>query len=369
MKIFLFPLLWVLSILYFLITKVKFFLYSCKILNQKKLPAKVICIGNISSGGTGKTSTVIYLSKLLLEKGYKVAVLSRGYKRQRQVTSNKRQWTNDRFPLVVSNGKQILHSPVETGDEPYMIARNLGGKVPAVVFPDRYSAGKVAIEKFQSEILLLDDGFQHWQLYRDMDIVLVNCLNPFGQLLPLGLLREPPSALNRANIILLTNTNFVSEEKLSEIIQTIRKYNKTSPVIKSIHKPLYLETISTTTSILLTASPFASPTATRPLSYIENKDIIALSGIGNAKSFELTLKSLGANIVKKFCYSDHHWYTIDEIRRIANENILTITTEKDAVRLENFANEINLENILFLKIQLEVTDEEVLEKAIMKLNK
>ncbi len=329
--------------------RLKFFLYKTKILKKLTLKSKVICIGNITAGGTGKTSVVIYLAKYMLSKNYKVAVLSRGYKRK---IKNKKD-----FSVIVSNGKNILTSVEYSGDEPYLIAKSLQS-VPVIVCKDRFLAGKIAIEKFGSQILLMDDGFQHWRLTRDLDIVLIDCLNPFsnGFLLPAGKLREPLSCLRRADIFILTNSNFISEKETEEIIKNIRKYNQAAPVFFAGYNPLYFVRLSSGEIL--------------DLLFIKDKDIVLLSSIGNPVSFEKTVESIEANILNKIRYPDHHWFTIDEIVKILENNTYIVTTEKDAVRIENlsFEDKKILDKILILKIAFSVSDEKgFLEETQKKL--
>ncbi|MFN3967136.1 MAG: tetraacyldisaccharide 4'-kinase [Endomicrobiia bacterium] len=317
----------VLSFIYGFFVRFRFFLYKSKILKKKTLPVKVICIGNITAGGTGKTSAVIYFAKYLSSKNFKVAVLSRGYKRKE---------TTKKIPVIVSDGKSILTSVEYSGDEPYLVAENLLG-VPVIVCSNRYLAGKIAIEKFATDILLMDDGFQHWKLNRNLDIVLIDCLNPFsnGFLLPAGLLREPLSSLNRADIFILTNSNFVSDEEKNRIVSKIKRYNETAPIYFAFHKPLYFVRLSSGEML--------------DLSFVKDKEIISLSSIGNPISFEKTLETIGAIISKRIRFPDHHWFTIDEIIKILENNIYIVTTEKDAVRIKNLFIEKKdiLEMIIF----------------------
>jgi len=337
-----------LSFFYCFFVQLRYFLYNSKIFKKKSLPAKVICIGNITAGGTGKTSAVIYLSKYFSSKKYKVAVISRGYRRKfNKVGKN--------TPVIVSDGNSILTSVEYSGDEPYLMAKNLQN-IPVIVCSDRFLAGKTAIDKYDTEIILMDDGFQHLKLKRDIDILLIDCLNPFsnGFLLPAGLLREPLSSLKRADIFILTNSNFISEEDKSDIVKKIRRYNNSSPIFLAFHKPLsFIKLVSD--EIL-------------DISFMKGKDVISLSSIGNPESFEKTLESIGLNILKKIRFPDHHWFTIDEIRKILENKKYVVTTEKDAVRIKKlFLDNINLlEKMLILKIVFEVQNEEKLFEEIQK---
>ena len=162
------------------------------------LPCPVISVGNIAVGGTGKTPAVIAIAGHLQKAGLRVAILLRGYKREARAGIT-----------VVSDGRQVYASAKESGDEAYMMAHCLSG-VPIIVGRERYLAGQIALERFNVDVLLLDDGFQHRQLRRDVDILTVPVTHPFGdppRLLPAGTLREPPAALRRADIILLTHAD------------------------------------------------------------------------------------------------------------------------------------------------------------------
>ena len=192
-----------LSWLYGLVVWIRNWLYAVGVFKARKLPCRVISVGNIAVGGTGKTPAVIAIAKRLQEKGVRVAILLRGYKRtsREQVT-------------VVSDGERVRATLKESGDEAYMLARHLNG-IPIVVGRQRYQAGRVALERFDVDVLLLDDGFQHRQLARDVDILTVPAysvasehpLRNRAKLLPAGTLREPWTALRRADIILLTHTD------------------------------------------------------------------------------------------------------------------------------------------------------------------
>ena len=179
------------SPLYALSVGLRNYLYDKKISPQKRLPCKVISVGNIVVGGTGKTPMVIYLANLLQKKGFRPAVLSRGYMGKSKSPIN-----------IVSDGRRIFMKPEDCGDEPVLISQAAKG-IPVLTGPKRFLTGQVALEKFGADVLILDDGFQHRQLARDVDIVLLKTQTPFGNgcLLPAGPLRESPRALKRAGII------------------------------------------------------------------------------------------------------------------------------------------------------------------------
>ncbi len=286
--------------------------YRVGLVHQQRVAATVVSIGNITTGGTGKTPATIYFARKYLEEGRNPVVLSRGYGRLSPMNE----------PLAVSDRKNFLVSPRESGDEPYLIAKKAEG-VPVVVCGKRVRGARYAIENFGADIILLDDGFQHIAIARDEDIVVIDCHNPFGygRLLPRGLLREPLHALGRATSFLLTHAD---ECEHREILNTLRELNPTATVLKSRHRPLRL--------LSLEGNDGAS------CDLVANKNVLAVSSIGNPKAFEDALVGLGARVVKSLRFRDHHWYDasdIEEIERSAREAgaEYILSTEKDGVRL------------------------------------
>lgn len=290
-------------------------LYKLKILKTYSLPKTVISIGNITTGGTGKTPLTIELANYLANKGYKVGVLSRGYMR----TIDKNETG---APIVVSDGQDILTSYEVSGDEPYLIAKK-AKKAIVVVCNDRVEAGKRAI-KLGAEVLILDDGFQHIRLKRSENILLINSYAPFdnGQLLPAGHLREPISEIKRASSIVLSNSDktILNENDL----KNIKKYAKNKPITSMSFNVKHLQGLNIKKRINI--SEF-------------KETAIAFCGIANPQSFFNILEKEGINIVEKLEFPDHYNYSFKDIEDIVKsaekqktENI--ITTEKDAVKIE-----------------------------------
>jgi len=338
-------LFFILSQFYFLAIKGRWLFYRFKLVPQTRMPCTVISVGNITWGGTGKTPAVIVLSKLIREMGKRVAVLSRGYRRSKKKDKKNKM-------SIVSDGKKLLLSSRKAGDEPYLLARNLPD-VPIIVGKNRINSGKYAIERFASEVVVLDDGFQYWPLNRDIDIVTIDCLNPYGNgyLIPRGSLREPWSHLSRADIFLLTRVNFVSRDDLQRIIGDLGKVNPRSIILESVHRPKYLQ------------GTFSGEK--KSLDFIKGKKVVAFSSIGNPCSFEKTLEDLGAKIVKIFRFPDHHDYQENDLGKIEatyridleKGEVLAVTTEKDGVRLERVISRETdraLWEIWVLKIELEI---------------
>src|SRR3954465_11160696 len=228
------------------IIKTRRFLYNVRILRDSTLGVQVIAVGNLTVGGTGKTPVVEKFASALRDQGRTVAILSRGYRSKPQPIH---QWFINKIllrddttpPRVVSDGKSLLLDSEMAGDEPYMLASNLKDVV-VLVDKDRVKSGRYAIEKFGCDTLLLDDGFQYWDLRgRRHDVVLIDRQQPFGNehLLPRGTLREPPSHLSRASYILSTK----SDRNTAKLRETIAQYNSTARIIECVHHPLYFEDV------------------------------------------------------------------------------------------------------------------------------
>jgi len=305
--------------------------------NQKKLPCRVLSIGNITVGGTGKTPATIEISREAKRRGFKPAVLTRGYKGKKL------------GPCFISIGGEPLLSEREAGDEPILLAKRLRG-IPVVKGAGRYEAGLFALDSLPApirpDIFILDDGFQHWDLFRDTDILLIDSSNPFGnrRLLPSGPLREPLKALNRGDFIVITKTGDTGDEtEVNSLVKEIKKYNKKTPIFLASHSPL--------TFVAANGEPL-------PLEWSKGKRFFGFSGIGNPESFAKTLLSVGIDVKGLKKYRDHYRYSAKDIERIIEESNKVnadwiVTTEKDIMRLTGF----NLpENLVFLRIAFHVDD-------------
>ena len=286
-------------------------LYEVRVLKSRRLPAKVICIGNLTTGGTGKTPAVLLAAHTLRKRNLTVAILSRGYGRSRGtpvatlLDDEPPPWT-------------------ECGDEPWMMRHALvGQKVPILVSADRAKAGEQAITYYHSRLLILDDGFQHLKLQRDLDIVLVNANDPFGggAVLPLGNLREPLSSLSRAHLIMITHSDAVSAESLDALKEKLRRYNASAPILEAAHKPDFLLDPRTGKRHRLT--------------HLEGKKTVSFCGLGDPGSFEALLESIGISAVQRWRYPDHYPYTLDDVASIDRiaDGLPIVTTLKDFTRL------------------------------------
>ena len=284
-----------LSIPYGLAVRFRNALYDLGLRPEHRVDVPVICIGNITAGGTGKTPAVEYVVRWFIEQGARPAILSRGYKSQ-------------------DGGN----------DEAMLLARQLPD-VPHRQDPDRFRAAVGAARLDNANVLVLDDGFQHRRLARFANIVLIDATCPFGfgYLLPRGLLREPLSGLGRADAIIITRADLVEETALLALKARVRKFASKAPVATARHAPT-----------ALSAYPDG---AAQPPTVLAGKNVGLFCSIGNPRAFRRTARQLDANILWSAEFSDHHWYTQEDIAAITRaENRaveLFVTTEKDAVKL------------------------------------
>ena len=335
-------------------------LYSLGFFKTHVLPCTVISIGNIVVGGTGKTPAVMAIAKQLQKDGVRVAILLRGYKRRsnEQVT-------------IVSDGEKLCCSAEESGDEAHMIARHLSG-IPVIVGKRRYLAGEVALKRFNVEVLLLDDGFQHRQLARDVEILTVNATQPYGtgRLLPAGTLREPPTALQRADIILLTHTDTPSipvrtetmlrlfsarnVERAGNLKGALKRLAPNALILESVHQPTHLYRLEGS------CTPVGGLAESRilPDALLPGKRLLAVCGIANPDAFVTTLTRYCPETVELLAFPDHHIYTQADLGQIQHvrqevEAELVVTTQKDEQKLANFAEHLP---IVVLAVALVVTE-------------
>ncbi len=284
-------------------------LYRWGWLSQRKLPVPVISIGNLTLGGTGKTPMVIKLAEWLLADGKRVAILSRGYRR------------TSRDPrLLVSDGERLLAGPGDAGDEPYLIARRCPKAVVAVG-ADRYELGRWVVSRWSPDCILLDDGFQHLGLHRDVDVLLVDATDAGGldAVVPAGRLREPLSAAARATVIVVTRAD--AAEPVARVVQRLRDAVGPLPdPVQAVFRPEGL------VSLISGESQSAS--------WCRGKTALLCSGIGHAASFRATAEGLGLRPVDEIRYADHHGYSMADIDRVRTRACdlkaeLVVTTEKD----------------------------------------
>jgi tetraacyldisaccharide 4'-kinase len=320
--------------------------------NQKKLPCKVISIGNITVGGTGKTPATIAIAEEAKKRGFKPYILTRGYKGK------------IKGPCFISKGAGPLVSEQEAGDEPILMAEKLKD-LPIIKCPDRYKGGMFALKNSgEPEISLftdspiypstsspvlfiLDDGFQHWNLFRDRDILLIDGKNPFGnrRLLPLGQLREPLSAISRADIIVLTRMDGSRSQKskIDSLIEEIKLYNSRASIFFSEHLPSQF--INTTGVVF-------------PIEWAKEKKFFGFCGIGNPESFRSTLLTVGVELTGFKIYRDHYRYKLKDLETIKKSAEKSganwiVTTEKDIIKLKGFHLP---ENLVSLAIEFAIDE-------------
>lgn len=323
--------LYLLSVFYGIGVELRFFLYRIGLFKTRRLDCKVVSIGNITVGGSGKTPMTIYLAERLSKAGKKAVILSRGYKGKVKDIG------------VVSDGKDILLGPEDAGDEPYLMAVKLK-TVPVIVGRDRYKTGRYAIERFKPDVIILDDGFQHIRLFRDLDILLVDGARGFGNnhLFPLGVLREPLKGLGRAGFIMVKGKAGAISNQLSAV---------SSSLVSFAYKPQIIANLTNDSRL--------------PVDALKGKKIAALSGIADPKSFRDTLKKLGASVIKELAFPDHYAYTNEDAQNIIREAAgadMIITTMKDWVKLKCFSTG-NMP-IYVLDIEVEIKDLEIFDKAV-----
>ena len=303
----------ILSFLYGLAIQLRLVAYTIGFLRTNRLPAYVISIGNITTGGTGKTPFVAMLAKWVETHGFRVAILSRGYKGKR---------SND--SLVVSDGKTVLTSVNDAGDEPVLLAKKLSS-VPVLISKKRYKIGSLALKLFHSKVLLLDDGYQHISLHRDVNILLIDDKRRFGNrsLLPLGPLREPIEEIKRADIIIITKcTDTYSGD---DLVNYFQKNFPVKSIFRSGHFPDQV------------IFPLAGKTY--PPGILTGKNVVAFAGIANPDDFLEMVKSCGASVIHFKAFSDHHYFSNDEIEELVSwkkqSNVdFLLTTEKDWIRID-----------------------------------
>ena len=328
----------ILAFIYYLITSFRNKLYDKKILKIREVPGvEIICIGNITVGGTGKTPGVQFFVKKLQKMGRKVAVVSRGYKGKRNLD-----------PLLVSDGKNIFAEVRESGDEPYIHALNL--KVPIVVSRDRYKGCMFLKKHFDIDTIVLDDGFQHRKLKRDRDIVLIDATNPFGwkALLPKGTLREDfQGGLKRGTEFIITKSDLVAEKE----VEKIKRY-----LIQKTGKNVSTAVHGVTSIVDLKGNQ-------KPLFWISGKKVLLFSGLANPLNFEKTVISLNPSYIDRIDFMDHHNFQESDIKRILekakkNKADYIITTEKDFVKLPK---NLDIKNLYVLKIEFNMIEDNSLK--------
>ena len=310
------------SLVYGGIVKLREFCYKAGIIKSKRLPCTIISIGNITVGGTGKTPMTIKVAQIIRNLGYKVAIISRGYKGGAEKTGG-----------IVSNGHTILMEPDKAGDEPFMMASKLKD-IPVVVGQNRFEAGCLTIQEFNPDVIVLDDAFQHLNQKRDIDIVLLDCGHPFGNnyLLPRGILREPISALKRGDTFVLTRSDSAPDYIRQVTVDKIKNLAPGKPVFRSFYVPNLYKPINNKNSMSgIELQNFDS-------GLLHGRRVVAFSGLAGNNDFRRTVENLKCDLIDFFEFPDHHKYTKTDLQTIMQSSInaqaeFILTTEKDYVRI------------------------------------
>jgi tetraacyldisaccharide 4'-kinase len=316
---------------YSVVVRLRNGLYSAGLFRAHKVVAAVISVGNLTAGGTGKTPLVVWLCTIMRKRQRHCAILTRGYKTQKGQLS----------------------------DEPAVLAARCPD-VNVVVNPDRVAGAKHAISEYHAEVLLLDDGFQHRQLARDVDIVTIDATAPFGygRLLPAGLLREPVAGLRRADAVVITRCDQVSEKGLAQIEGQVRRIHPDMVIATAIHAPVSAATCGGEEI---------------GLEELRGKRVYAFCGLGNPEAFFDTVCHIGCVLAECRSFDDHHAYTSDclsEIRRRAGEcNVdYIVTTQKDWTKIAGLITPENDPPMAYLAIEMEfVTGAEQLTALINRV--
>ena len=310
-KFFLIPL----KPIYWFLILIRNILYDLKVFNIYSLNKTVISIGNLTTGGTGKTPFTIFIAKYFIQQGVNVAILSRGYGRKSKGT------------IIVSNGINLINSYKESGDEPYLIAKKLKN-VPVVVDEKRYRGGKFLIKNYNPDIIILDDGYQHRSLKRDLNILLINSLDKKTdhKLIPNGKLREPWKNLKRASLIIKTKSNLI--DKNIYLNKKIKQANINTFISESyinISKKFTKNSIKNKDLL--------------------NKNVLIITAIGDQESFIKSIKKINCNIVKKINFKNHYnfkqkvWDKVESLAKNLKIDFI-LTTEKDWIKINSLKKNI-----------------------------
>lgn len=306
--------------LYGAITETRLALYRRGILKTAELKAPVISVGNITTGGTGKTPLVEFIARTAAADGHNVCILTRGYGRE-----------NPEQRVLVSDGHTVMANARSAGDEPRLLSENLLGIAAVISDANRFAAGQWAIAELGSEVFILDDGFQHLQLARNLNVATIDATNPWGagHLLPRGRLRESRRGLSRADCIVITRADQV--EDLDSIILEIRKVTG--------DRPLFIS------SMRVRALSQLDKNSIQPGGLAVGTQVATFSAIGNQRSFKTLLQKQGYDVVAVSEFPDHHRYAQRDVKNIIQEAKAAgakalITTAKDAVKLRELSFEL-----------------------------
>lgn len=312
--------------------------YLRGIFKTRKLPCPVISIGNLTTGGTGKTPMTLMTAALLRRMGFKAVVISRGYKGAAEKSGG-----------IVSNGQRLLMGPESAGDEPFMMALALK-TIPVIVGADRYGAGMLAVNRFHPDVIVLDDAFQHLKLYRDINLVLLDSAKPFGNrhLLPRGPMRETLSSLLRADVLVLSRwdarhpslPDALAEMGNGALCEKIKHHVQSCPVFKTTHIPYVRKVVKGKGkgAFSYQEEPASAGSDADKFEFLKGRRIYAFSGIARNDDFHRTVAKFQCRHISFKAFPDHHPYTESDLRMILSEAEKSgadfiLTTEKDYVRI------------------------------------
>lgn len=325
-------------------------LYEYGVLKKEYFKVPILSIGNITFGGTGKTPMIIWLIKRLEELELNTVILTRGYKGDLEHKSG-----------IIRGGQKFLSNPQEFGDEPLLISKHM--KKGAVIVGKRRSENlKKYFSEIKPDVVLLDDGFQHIELYRSFNIVLFDALLPIDSYYtaPMGYLREGLTALKDADFILISRADQASEDQIDNLLKLLKLHHrKDIPIGKFTYKPTCI--IDSFDENMM------------PITELKGKRVIALTAIASPESFYRLLESYGADIVDKVVYPDHYFFKHEDINEVlvksAQENAVIITSEKDMVKIRKVIKDSRIMSIN-IEVQFLSGEEELLTeiKRILHLD-
>jgi tetraacyldisaccharide 4'-kinase len=340
-----YPFIYAPAKLYELGVRARAALYESDLFRTRRLNAPVISVGNLTVGGAGKTPCVAFLARFLRNKGYEVAILSRGYNRE------------SRGRIEVSNGREILCGPNESGDEPFLLAKSCPG-ARVVVDRDRYAAGKWLEERARISVFILDDGYQHLRLARDLNLLLIDASDPPDQakMIPFGRLREPMAAMRRADAVIVTRSDQPFDRHALEI--AIGRFARAGTLVFYARHKM-------TEMVRLDGAGVVSPAD------FARKRVAAVSGIARPNRFVADLEHLGMEIALRRDFDDHHRYTREELSEIVEcareaRAEAVITTEKDVANLPADFTRPSAPPFLAARIEFECENEGALKDLALR---
>jgi tetraacyldisaccharide 4'-kinase len=337
-----------LGLLYGAAMRARAFLYENQVFRTHKIGKPVISIGNLTTGGTGKTPLVAAITQHLAQKGRRVCILTRGYGRE-----------NPGRRIVVSDGNQILTEVIQAGDEPLMLAEQLKGKAAVICDSDRVSAAQFAEEKLGSDVFILDDGFQNLRIARDVNITTIDATNPWGNkhVLPAGILREPVRALRRADCVVLTRTDQSTEADLLKQVEKVTG----APVLSSRMVISEIRSIRSAGAVQ-TKNPLA------------RQPVAAFCAVGNPKGFFDLLRA-NFDLTDTNAFRDHYQFTQTDIDRVTRDARAggaqaLVTTAKDEVKLRALRFDLPC-YVVDIAIEISSPDKlfDLIDRAILRYEK